>query len=167
MAQKTIICLRGKEDSGKTTSIRECYKMMTGKEPTGPSNDPKRPCDFNKRVKAGDNTEIGFSSWGDPDVFNGKRANEEELEKQLANDCVVVITACRSRGVTIEVVERLAKDNGYVVIYIDLMHGDDDTYYSIYVKKNAEAVCEIIDNLHLNYFPGTTSCKDGKFISIS
>lgn len=164
MAQKTIICLRGKEDSGKTTSIRECYKLMTGKEPTGPSNDPKKPCDFNKRIKAGENTEIGFSSWGDPNVFNGKMANEEELEKLLPYNCIVVITACRSRGNTIEVVDRLANDYGYKVIYIDLMHGD--TYHSLYAKKNAEAICEIIDSLHLQYFSGCTSSNGGKFIPI-
>lgn len=104
---------------------------MTGKEPTGPSNDPKKPCDFNKRVKAGENTEIGFSSWGDPDIINEKRANEEELEKQLPHDCIVVITACRSRGVTIEVVERLAKEYDYKVIFIDLMHGSDQSGESI------------------------------------
>mgnify|MGYP002761656545 CR=1 FL=1 len=158
MAQKTIICLRGKENTGKTTSIRECYKLMTGKE-------PENPGDFNKRVKAGEKTEIGFSSWGDPNVFNGKMANEEELERLLPYNCIVVITACRSRGNTIEAVERLAKEYGYKVIYIDLMHGD--TYHSLYAKKNAEVICEIIDSLNLSYFSGITSCKAGKFIPIN
>ena len=51
---------------------------------------------------------IGFSSWGDPG------ANEEPLDEILQMNCDFVITACRSKGQTIEVVENF--------LFISLKH---------------------------------------------
>ena len=96
MAQKTIICLRGKENTGKTTSIRECFKVMTGV-------DPSEPHDFIANLDAGNGIKIGFSSWGDPG------ANRRVLERVLPDNCDVVITACRSYGDTVDAVEEISE----------------------------------------------------------
>ena len=149
MAQKTIICLRGKENTGKTTSIRECYKLMTGKEP--------KTKDFIANVEASLNIKIGFSSWGAPG------ANKRVLQIVLPDNCDVVITACRTHGGTVEAVDELAKVFGYQVIYIYLMNGEDKVHQPIYTKMNVDAICEIIASLKLQNIPNAASCKGGNF----
>ena len=64
----------------------------------------------------------------------------------LQMNCDFVITACRSKGQTIEVVEKLANKYNYQVYYVYLMHGEraDTKFHNIYIKSNAEAVMEMI-----------------------
>lgn len=90
---KTIICLIGRQNSGKTSSIREVYKSITG-------NYPDEEGDFNGTYQHPEFGNIGFSSWGDPG------ANEEPLDEILQMNCDFVISACRSKGQTIDVVEK-------------------------------------------------------------
>lgn len=98
---KTIICLIGRQNSGKTSSIREVYKSITG-------NYPDEEGDFNGTYQHPEFGNIGFSSWGDPG------ANEEPLDEILQMNCDFVISACRSKGQTIEVVEKF--------LFISLKH---------------------------------------------
>lgn len=130
---KTIICLIGRQNSGKTSSIREVYKSITG-------NYPDEEGDFNGTYQHPEFGNIGFSSWGDPG------ANEEPLDEILQMNCDFVISACRSKGQTIDVVEKLANKYNYQVYYVYLMHGEraDTKFHNIYIKSNAEAVMEII-----------------------
>ena len=133
MKKKTIICLRGRHDSGKTTSIREVYKLITGNYPVGNG-------DFKVTFKHPQLGNIGFSSWGDPG------ANEEPLEEILPKNCDKVITACRSSGQTVVSVENLAKKYNYQVYYVYLIHGEwaDTMFHSLFIKMNAQAVLEMI-----------------------
>ena len=89
---KTIICLIGRQNSGKTSSIREVYKSITG-------NYPDKESDFNGTYQHPVFGNIGFSSWGNPG------ANEEPLDEILQMNCDFVISACRSKGQTIDVDE--------------------------------------------------------------
>ena len=117
----------------KTSSIREVYKSITG-------NYPDEEGDFNGTYQHPEFGNIGFSSWGDPG------ANEEPLDEILQMNCDFVISACRSKGQTIEVVKKLANKYNYQVYYVYLMHGEraDTKFHNIYIKSNAEAVMEII-----------------------
>lgn len=132
MKKGTIICLKGRHDSGKTTSIREAYKSITG-------NYPAEAGDFKETYQHPQYGKVGFSSWGDPG------ANEEPLEEVLQKDCDIVITACRSNGQTVSVVENLANKYKYQVYYVYLIHGDwaDTMFHGVFVKLNAEAVIEM------------------------
>lgn len=123
--KKTIICLSGPANSGKTTSVRKLYEFLGGTDKT-------HAPEVVDSVKYKGFT-IGCMSIGDPNS-----SQEENLDKLLKEGCDIVVTACRSYGGTVEVMESLAKDYEYRVI----------RFSHVYIYPNTENVGEAGETLY-------------------
>lgn len=141
MKKKFIICFFAGPSCGKTKSIREVYKLLTGKY-------PQKQGDFKETVKDKDTTigltdaTIGISSWGDPG------ANEKPLDELVNEGCDIIVCASRTRGATIKAVEKHA--SRYEIIWLSPLHGREDEFpllHDLYRRKNAEMVVSIIKEI--------------------
>lgn len=138
MIDKTIICLSARANSGKTTSIRELFLLLTG-------HYPKRDGDFlsivqDKNVEHG----IGISSVGD------SWGNREPIEKLIKVGCEIIVCASRTSKDTVNTVYELASNNQYRVIQIAALHGEHNNTienYELYSRKNAETIEEFIKGI--------------------
>lgn len=87
----TIIGLRGKGGSGKTTTIGKLFELLkeNGYE-TEMSSFVKMGIDF-KAILIRNNIKIGLSSWGDSYdlVFNA-------LKELMEDECMICVCACRT-----------------------------------------------------------------------
>ena len=88
---------------------------------------------------------IGFSSVGDPNS-----AQEEDLEGMLKRDCDIVITASRTYGSTVDILERLAEQYHYRIIRYSLIYMYDnigEELFSLSHEGNIHFILTIIDKL--------------------
>lgn len=132
MNEKIIICLYAPSDKGKTKSIRRVHELLGGDaDVRANSYDIVDELDY-KGVK------IGIESAGDPDS-----EQKEAIEKLMNAGCPIIVAASRTRGVTVDVVIRLADAYDYEVrwlspfySYVNLGNETSDHF----AKKNAEIV---------------------------
>jgi len=101
--EKTIIALRGKADIGKTSTLKEVYKLLKDNytieietENTN-HNTPKADIKVIFKIKG---IRIGIASQGDPGY-----GLEKSLEEFARKDCTIIICATRTRGKTYNAVE--------------------------------------------------------------
>lgn len=136
--EKTIICLSGPKDKGKTTSVRKLYELLGG------SSREFYP-EVVDSVEYHDYT-IGCMSIGDPGS-----AQEVRLEELLRKACDIVVTASRSYGGTVdEVLKKLAKQYDYKIIRFSLMYMyeiDNEVLNNLCQEENMKFVLTIIDRL--------------------
>ena len=84
-------------------------------------------------------------STGDPGS-----SQEESLEKLLKEGCDIVVTACRSYGGTVEIVEKLAVKYNYKVMrfsHIYLYDDFGDALFNLSHEGNINFIFTIIDKL--------------------
>ena len=136
--EKTIICLSGPKDTGKTTSVRKLYELLGG-------TSKKYDSEVADRVKYREYT-IGCMSIGDPNS-----AQKECLEELLRKDCDIVVTASRSYGGTVDkVLKKLAKQYDYKIIRFSLIYMyeiDNEVLNNLCQEENVKFVLTIIDRL--------------------
>lgn len=141
MKQKVIICLYAPANKGKTSTIRKVYEQLGGKKEVLESN--YEICDV---VTYGD-VKIGCESLGDPDSDQ-----KEWLENLLNQQCDIIVTASRTRGITVNNVVELSK-YGYSIEWISPLYLWEDEpkqrqmLYDLFVEKNAQAVVCFIDKI--------------------
>ena len=135
--EKAIICLSGPGNTGKTTSVRKLYELLGG------SSREFYP-DVVDSVEYHDYT-IGCMSIGDPGS-----AQEERLEELLKKDCDIVVTASRSYGGTVDILNNLADRYNYKVIRFSQIYLYEDmgeVLFNLSHEANVKLVLTIIDKL--------------------
>lgn len=101
--QRTVIALRGKKNSGKTTTIKKVFEQLK-KTAEKVERDHKIQKEIRAIILVIDGVKVGFVSVGEP----AWRLNEY-LRDLFRYGCKVVICATRSFGDTVEVVEALRR----------------------------------------------------------
>ena len=132
---KTIICLSGKSEIGKTSSIRAIWKRL---------NDEKQPplhqsADDICAVVPFCNQTIGIASQGDP-------CSEQEkwLEELVTLGCEIIVCASRTKGRTVSAVETAAKRGKYVTIWFSPFYSADSVNTNVLNTLTVDAVIELI-----------------------
>lgn len=123
---------------GKTTTICFAYEELAREFPCVTLGRPAR-----KEVKGAvldiDGVKVGFASSGDnPHIL------EENLEPLIALGCVIIICATHTpRSKTVDVVQRLAEEHGFGIVWIE-KHDDEGDH----AGGNRHKAREIIAELH-------------------
>ena len=135
--KKTIICLSASENTGKTTSVRKLYELLGG-------TSKKYDSEVADSVEYREHT-IGCMSVGDPNS-----AQEERLEELLSKGCDIVVTASRSYGGTVDILNNLAERYNYKVIRFSQIYLYDDlgkVLFNLCHEANVKFIFTIIDKL--------------------
>lgn len=132
---KTIICLRGKSEIGKTSSIRAIWKRLNIE------NQPPlhQSADDICAVVPFCNQTIGIASQGDPGSEQKKW-----LEELVTLGCEIIVCASRTNGNTVGAVETAAKRGEYVTIWFSPFYSTDFDNTNILNDCTAEAVIGLI-----------------------
>ena len=132
---KTIICLSGTSEIGKTSSIRAIWKRLNIE------NQPPlhQSADDICAVVPFCNQTIGIASQGDP-------CSEQEkwLEELVTLGCEIIVCASRTKGSTVSAVETAAKKGKYVTIWFSPFYSADFNNTNILNDYTAEAVIGLI-----------------------
>jgi len=100
---KRAIALKGRTDSGKTYTISKVYELLKAKYPPIEEEDFKIAVDI-RVILIIKGFKIGIESQGDPDS-----RLENSLNLFIKKECDVIVCATRTRGQTVEAVEKLSK----------------------------------------------------------
>lgn len=136
--KKTIIALRGVSNMGKTTTIRLAYEDLKQQFLCVSSGRSAR-----KEIKGAilkiNGLKIGFASSGDtPHIL------EKNLVPLIADGCVVIVCATHtSRSRTVDIVECLAAEHGFDVVWIE-----KDDKQTDHLRANQQKADEIITEIH-------------------
>lgn len=113
VANKIVIALYGCSNSGKTTTLKKVidklerkYKVNDAREKHSAANDKLVIVDID-RVK------VGISTGGD----NGAIV-KNCITNLFQKGCNIIVTATRSKGATVEVVEKFCKTNNYKLDWV-------------------------------------------------
>lgn len=124
--RKTIICVRGQPNSGKTSGITLAHEMLLSEGESIYSNTRADAAELKEVVEI-DGVLIGFASAGDkPDRL------ARSLRFLLSKGCVVIVCAARLNRSgeavhsTIDAVERFARENDFTRKWIDKERCDHD-----------------------------------------
>ena len=137
---KTIICLSGKSNIGKTATIQQVWKKI------GNSTKPMATASANKEILAKftyKNHLIGIESFGDP---HSKQS--EWIEILIKAECKIIVCASRSYGETVEIVENYAKDYGYAIIWVSPIFTNTDIenlQYEYLKELSADMIIQLIE----------------------
>lgn len=110
---KTIICIFGWAQRGKTSSIKSIASLY------GIKPDTYDFCDsamFNGK-------RIGFASMGDPGS-----SQKDSIEKLIKEECDTIVCASRTKGQTTSDVMSLARQYGYTLIWTSNYSIDAEVY---------------------------------------
>lgn len=132
---KTIICLWGGAGIGKTSSIRAVWDRLNI------SNQPPlhQSADDICAIVPFCNSTVGIASQGDP-----YSAQDEWLEELMTLDCEIIVCASRTRGSTVDAVEKVAQRGEYVTIWFSPFYSADSVNTNILNNLTADAVIELI-----------------------
>ncbi len=132
---KTIICLWGGSNIGKTSSIRAVWNRLNI------NNQPPlhQSADDICAVVPFCNSTVGIASQGDP-----CSAQDEWLEKLMDLKCEIIVCASRTKGSTVDAVEDVAQRGGYVTIWFSPFYSADSVNTNILNNLTADAIIELI-----------------------
>jgi len=136
---KTMICVKGSSQIGKTPSICDlCASIIQESEwPSAEIIQNKWDFECKGHYRG---VLVGFYSCGDPGCEQYKH-----LTALINDGCEIVICSCRNWGQTRNDVEKVAKENGYDLIYTTTYHSvsvDDDFLRRHFVK----ALVDLVDS---------------------
>lgn len=119
--KKTILCLFGPANTGKTSSIRRVDEILQsyGAKLVKVLFDEN---DFGKEYLFRDH-KVGILSLGDPGS-----AQSEYLNQLAADECDVIICASRSKGATCVAVSQVVSQNNYELYWISPLYEYDSTH---------------------------------------
>ncbi len=106
-----IIALYGISGSGKTTTIREIIQVLRDRGILDDFQSIRDEADI-EAVVIINGIPVGIVSQGDPDSNS-----EQKLCEMVERDTQVIITACRTRGETVHIINRVAKASNARVIW--------------------------------------------------
>lgn len=113
--KKTILCLFGPSNTGKTSSIRRVDEILQsyGAKPEKVLFDG---IDFGKEYLFR-TRKVGILSLGDPGS-----AQCERLEQLVADECEVIVCASRSKGATCDAVSHIVNKCNYELYWISPLY---------------------------------------------
>jgi hypothetical protein len=126
---RTIICNWGSSGQGKSASIRRTYELLMQAFPSAEEQVLESIGDISVIVTIG-NIRIGIESQGDPD----SRLTRERLGPFVPH-CDIILCAARSRGQTVWIVNDVATNNDYRLIWVN-NHRSSDTQSPINTDLN-------------------------------
>ena len=136
-----IIANTGSGNKGKSSSIKEVYKLLANQYPESVNViHPLESGDVKAIIKVND-VFVGIESQGDPNsrVFTS-------LGDFRKAGCQIIVVACRSYGNTKEAVEKMDK-HGYQVVWAANDKYSDDSSIADYLNaKYAEHVVQLIED---------------------
>lgn len=132
---KTIICLWGLADIGKTSAIGAIHAKLNFSR-----NPPIKTAgnDFCAIVEFCGH-KIGFASQGDPCSLQ-----ESWIDELLNASCEVIVCASRTKGQTVDTVEHRAHKNGYTLIWFSPFSSGDQISTETLNELTADAVIALI-----------------------
>lgn len=116
---KKIICLQGRYDSGKTSTMKRLVKTLVQtyklnvKEDVDYLFDDIYGIDFVRIIKNVNGKKVGINSRGDEWNFI-----KRWLEILYENKCDIIFCTCHSYGKTEEVIQAFGKSKKYEVIFV-------------------------------------------------
>lgn len=108
---KTVIVNRGVGEQGKTTSIKEVFKVIKQAYPQLIIHSEFDNGDVKAIVEIG-GVKIGIESQGDPYSRQG-----ESLRNFVNDGCAIIVAACRTKGDTLNNIYELEHKYGYRIIF--------------------------------------------------
>ena len=105
---KTIICIRGKANTGKTQTLLNFYKLLDPLEENILSRQDEDIC----ATVIMKDILIGVETQGDP-----LSQQENWIKELIQKSCDIIVCASRTKGETIECVKKYASLNGYSLIW--------------------------------------------------
>lgn len=116
---KKIICLQGRYDSGKTSTMKRLVKTLLQtykdncKDGLEYLFDDIYGEDFVRIIKNVNGKKVGINSRGDEWKFI-----KRWLEILAKNKCDIIFCACHSYGKTVEVIQEFASSNNYKLDFV-------------------------------------------------
>ena len=137
---KTVYVQRGRENSGKSTTIRIVYDLLLAQHPNAISHELlDNENDIRVIIEIGGRF-IGIESYGDPWKMKGRMI--PSLRRFVARSCDVIVCATRTDGNTVAEVRKL-ECHGYDIVWRDRGR-DADGEWS---RKNREEAQWIVDQV--------------------
>lgn len=110
--KKTIICVKGSSQTGKTPTIRDLYALIAPKEEQLTNADFRVPGRDIHCITTYQGIQVGFYSYGDTGCDQYRHISD-----LINNGCDLIICACRNRGQTKNDIDMVASESGTELIY--------------------------------------------------
>ncbi|MBE98981.1 hypothetical protein [Flavobacterium coralii] len=142
---KTIICNWGASEQGKSATLRLVWDRLKEKNKNAKNKVFIDDGDIKISIEL-DNTKVGIESQGDPN----SRLTREELSDLL--DCDIIICTCRTRGETPGVINRVAQNNGYRIIWVTnhRLNTQDSGVINSLNNLSADGIVELTERIIRN-----------------
>ncbi|WP_196889057.1 hypothetical protein [Aureivirga sp. CE67] len=147
--KKTIIAIYGRENEGKSETIKNVHKSLLYKFPNAKKIPENQKIDYSEDINTCISINdfiIGFESQGDP---KSRMINENTLNNLAEKNCDIIICASRSKGETVHKVNEIANEFNYNVLWISSFFSRQ-LNTEFLNKKASENIIEIIKGLMLN-----------------
>lgn len=146
---KTIISVWHSGEKGKSGTIREFANLLLSEYPNFKSKYPIPAI----KVKSGDfiliveinGKNIGVISQGDPNTGLEKKLNNVIIEY----GCELILCSTRTKGETVKIVQKVAKENEFQVIWTSTYQIDDKSQHLTVNNLKAKHILELINTLKL------------------
>lgn len=139
---KTIICVNGRSNIGKTSTILEVVNKLTSNSPINLIDKDNR--DILVSIDISSTIRVGISSQGDP----GSHQKEWLLRLVSEFRCEIIVCAARSYGDTVDFVKKIAEQNGYQVIWFTPCHTYNDNANELHRTLNMASASMVIDLIY-------------------
>ena len=138
---ETIICIRGRRETGKSTALRGLYKKLVPEEER---IDMESRADFAEEIEYG-GVKIGIVTYGDPGCDS-----VEKVQGFIDGGCEIVVCASRITGRTFNEVYRVARERGCrfveVTTYKSTVDADLETLNRCFVESMFNVLRYYVEN---------------------
>ena len=141
---KTIIAIYGRQNEGKSETIKKTCKLFLDNFPTATSSPIRENIDYSKDILVEfiiDGVKLGFESQGDP---NGKQF--DTINNLANNGCYIIVCASRTKGETTHLIDNIANQHNYHTVWISSFFSPLLNSNTLNIKAS-ENLLEIIKSL--------------------
>lgn len=146
---KNIVCLWGPANVGKTSVIKGLFQELKRAGETKMLGESGADICVTVRYKG---SLIGLVSQGDPNSLQ-----EEWLRDPAVQSCDIIVCASRSKGSTVEAVQKIAADQAYDLLWLaplyvrcDSGNIPTDELHTLLQQATMQSVLNIINQFILN-----------------
>ena len=134
---KTILALKGKPGSGKSTTIAMLFDLLKISGCIMIRDKRKRNSkDFFVVIEVG-GMKVGLTSYGDV-----RKITKEKIDLFIQNKCIVIVCACQEHGATVDVLHDYPD---YRLEFVVKSHSLNDAEHKELNKKDAKKLLERIE----------------------
>ena len=149
---KTIIAIYGRQEEGKSATIKLAFQHLTTKYPNAIFDRHLNMSGDILTVVELNGTKIGFESQGDP---NSRIISQDTLRKladqsfdAVLGGCDIIICATRTEGNTVKKVDHIASTFGYFTLWMS-SYFSPKLNHKVLNQKAAENIVDMITSLML------------------